>query len=190
MKHLIATLVIIFTFFSLSNAEQDLMKALSNPKTLKAIIRKDIKQLKRSKQFDMSTSTGERIGAIEHVTADRITNAVYASRYINADIQADGSVRYVHSAYGLNIRFRVLNSKYEVDCPNIAYNSTSVVECYVRDEEFYHFRRSFKINYSFILEVVDTIKKLQYHNEQTLIERRNGFIDADEITNFLLSSSK
>ncbi len=184
MKHLIATLVIIFTFFSMSNAEQDIVKALSNPKTLKAIIRKDIKQLKRSEQFDERTNTYERIGAIEHVTADRITNCVYVTRFIKADIQSDGSVRYVHSPYSLNVRFRVLNSKYEVDCFNINH-STSVVECDVINEEFFDLRRSFKINYSFILEVVDTIKKLQYH-----VERRNGFIDADEITNFLLTSSK
>ena len=176
MKHLIATILMVFAFFSMSNAEQDLLKALSNPKTFKAIIRKDIKQLKRSERFEQHTNTFESIGAIEDVTSDRITNSVYASRYMSADIQADGSVRYVYSAYRLYVRFRVLDRKYKVDCDNII---NPVVECEVMNEEFYNYIRSFKINYSFILEVVDTIKKLD-----------KDFIDADEITNFLLSSSK
>lgn len=183
MKHLIATILIIFTFFSLSNAEQDLVKALSNPKTFKSIIRKDIKQLKRHQQLNDLTNTYERIGAIERATSDRITDYVYVYRLIKTDIQADGSVRYVHSPYSLYARFRVLNDVYEVECYNILKPNTSVVKCEARHEEFYNYRRSFKINYSFILEVVDTIQKLQYHNEQTRLKYRYSLVNYCEIAN-------
>lgn len=206
MKHLLTTIIIIFTFFSLSNAddyEEDVdfdisdfemykrlmlyntadMTYTKNKSALTVKVRNSIitsiKFTHVNQKYDcFNNSTGRRLNSyyvkehrIEarykvHVTNNKV---IYPVMKCKAEAITAGCSDEVSSYY---------------DC-DVTVHGEIVASSAISVDKVQKFKADL---FSGVYETSQSTAK--YHDKQTIMERRNGFIDAEEITNFLLTSSK
>lgn len=157
MKHLIVTILMVFAFFSLSNAQQhqDHAKALRDPIVFRNILLNDIKYFKsylyerdpewhKSYEYlEMPTKWmfGDPINKPnevrhesnlndEYINTNRIVSYVGLNRDKFTHIESDGTVQHVYSKYRLDATFDIDNIYYYVRCKADSNNSDSnIINC-------------------------------------------------------------
>lgn len=158
MKHLIATILMVFAFFSLSNAQQhqDHAKALRDPIVFRNILLNDIKYFKsyfyerdpewhKSYEYlEMPTQyvswklrDGKPDKPIyehnlndEYINTNRIVSYVGLNRDKFTHIESDGTVCHTYSKYQLDATFDIDNIYYYVRCKADSNNSDSnIINC-------------------------------------------------------------
>lgn len=186
MKHLLTTIIIIFAFFSLSNAEhkQDYPKVLSNPETFRNVLMNDIEYFKayqylRGQYCDSSyeciavvdtfyNKDGFTLNVIdEYIDTDRIIDVIELDRDRSTHIESDGTVRHVYGNYRLYVIFRIDEYKFGAKCDDINKKDSTIINCRLYKLARSNYKlvsdkllRRFKIKYSVILEALSEIKKL------------------------------
>ena len=172
MKHLIATILMVFAFFSLSNAQQhqDYAKALSDTTTFRNLILNEVDHLKKHKRcsHNCDVAESETFTCVKEDNDDRITNVFIVTRNKYLRINTDGSTDYDYSTYYLGVWFTVNSDKLHVEC-NYERSTANTVSCNLHKEHEYQDHSKpykslqiFEINYSVILEVVNALKKRNY----------------------------
>lgn len=208
MKHLIVTLIIIFTFFSMSNAydyEEDTDFDISDFEMYKRLLLYNTADMTYTK--NKSTITVKVYDSI--ITSIKFKSVI--NKYICSNTDTGRRIRsyyakvhYIEARYKVHVAnkkviYPIMKCKADVSNEDGCYEYPSYYDCEVtvHGEVIAYSGTSIKFDnvqkfktdlFSGVYESAQSTAKR--HDKQTIIERRNGFIDADEIANYLLTSSK